>query len=399
MAKWSDALTPPTPWQQRMIWGALTALALYWLAKLATIVIVAVTAGLAWMQPLLIPVAVAAIFAYLLDPVVERFTRFGVARTRAVLLVFALVFLPLAGILLWVVPQIYHQSLELGEKFPLLLDNARKHIVDAAQKYQSKYAENPYMQQVVQEVVTWTQQQLPTVPGKVWNFVTGSIEGFLGVFGFLLGLAVVPIYLFFFLRDAATISRRWSDYLPLRSSAFKDEVVSCLTEINAYLIAFFRGQILVTIIDGTLIGLALLFMNLKFALVIGLLVMILQLIPYLGILLCWIPAVLIAITQFGDWQHPLIVTVIFVFMVQLDGWLIAPRIVGEATGLHPMTIIVSVLGWSLLIGGLLGALLAVPLTATLKVLLKRYVWERSLARRKISVPMSAGGSVMVEIPD
>jgi predicted PurR-regulated permease PerM len=140
-------------------------------------------------------------------------------------------------------------------------------------------------------------------------------------------------------------------------------------------------------------------MGLNFALLIGLLVMVLQLIPYVGILLCWVPAVLIAIAQFGDWQHPLIVTAIFIFMVQLDGWFIAPRIVGEAVGLHPMTIIVSVIGWSLLIGGLLGALLAVPLTATLKVLLKRYVWERSLVRRKITLPVNAGGSVLVEIPE
>ena len=59
----------------------------------------------------------------------------------------------------------------------------------------------------------------------------------------------------------------------------------------------------------------------------------------------------------------------------LDGFLIAPRIVGNAVGLHPMTIIVSVFSWTLLFGGLLGALLAVPLTATLKVLLKRYIWQ------------------------
>ncbi|MEA3186762.1 MAG: hypothetical protein QOD99_592 [Chthoniobacter sp.] len=381
------------------MWAALTALALAVIGGLAVELIVLASRALYYLQPLLIPVAVAAIFAYLLDPVVERITRFGITRTKAVLYVFAIVFLPLVAIITWVTPQIYHQSIDLGEKFPGLIDNARTHLLEAAQKYQAKYAENAYVQQMIQEAIAWTQLQLPTLPGKVWNFITGSIEGFLGVFGFLIGMMVVPIYLFFFLRDAATISRRWSDYLPLRSSDFKDEVVACLTEINRYLIAFFRGQILVTMIDGTLIGLALLFMGLNFALLIGLLVMVLQLIPYVGILLCWVPAVLIAIAQFGDWQHPLIVTAIFIFMVQLDGWFIAPRIVGEAVGLHPMTIIVSVIGWSLLIGGLLGALLAVPLTATLKVLLKRYVWERSLVRRKITLPVNAGGSVLVEIPE
>src|SRR5207253_1610269 len=104
------------------------------------------------------------------------------------------------------------------------------------------------------------------------------------------------------------------------------------------------------------------------------------------IFLCWIPAVLIAAFQWPhEWRHPLEVTAIFIVMSQLDGLFIAPRIVGNAVGLHPVTIIISVIGWSLLIGGPLGALLAVPLTATLKVLLKRYIWEGRLQPRKIPV--------------
>ena len=118
-------------------------------------------------------------------------------------------------------------------------------------------------------------------------------------------------------------------------------------------------------------------MGLDFAVLIGLLVGVLGLIPYAGMLICWIPAVLIATAQFGDWGHPLAVTIIFVVMNQIDGLFIAPKIVGESVGLHPLTVIISVLAWSLVLGGLLGALLAVPLTATLKVLLKRYFWDKT----------------------
>jgi len=268
-----------------------------------------------------------------------------------------------------------------------------------AQKYQSRFADNPYVQQAIQHTVQaahdWAQNQLPGLPARALNFVVGSVKGFMAVFDFLL----VPIYLFFFLRDASQISRRWSDYLPLRDSEFKNEVVSCLTEINRYLIAFFRGQILVTMIDGAILGLVLLWpIGLNFALLIGLLVAILQLIPYMGILLSWVPAVLIAIWQFGDWQHPLIVTAVFLVVSNLDGFFIAPRIVGGAVGLHPVTVIASVFLWTLLFGGLLGALLAVPLTATLKVLLKRYVWERTIIRKQVTVPVTEGGSVTIEVP-
>ena len=85
---------------------------------------------------------------------------------------------------------------------------------------------------------------------------------------------------------------------------------------------------------------------------------------------------LIATAQFGDWWHPMWVTVIFLACNQLEGIFLSPKIVGESVGLHPLTVIVSVLAWSVILGGLLGALLAVPLTATLKVLLKRYFWDR-----------------------
>jgi len=400
MSRWPTGLTPPTPWQQRTMWAALTALALAAIGWLAVEALILAGLVLRTLQPLLVPVAVAAIMAYLLDPVVEWLAKHGIQRTRAVLVVFAIALLALLGILFWVLPQLYHQSIQLSTDIPKYIEKARQQGMLLAHTYQARYADNAYVQQAIQDAQNWTQQQLPGVPARVLTFVIGSVEGFLGAFGFLLGLIVVPIYLFFFLRDAATISGRWSDYLPLRNSAFKNEVVSCLTEINRYLIAFFRGQILVTMIDGAILGLVLLWpVGLNFALLIGLLVAILQLIPYMGIVICWVPAVLIAIWQFGDWQHPLIVSAVFLVVSNLDGFFIAPRIVGDAVGLHPVTVIVSVFLWTLVFGGLLGALLAVPLTATLKVLLKRYVWERRIARKQVTVPVPEGGTVMIEVPE
>jgi len=162
-------------------------------------------------------------------------------------------------------------------------------------------------------------------------------------------------------------------------------VVSTLEEINGYLIAFFRGQLVVSLINGTATGLGLVVVGLDFGLLIGLLLCVLGIIPYLGIILCWIPAVIIASVQGGAgtwipgdpwWVFPLVVTAIFTIVQQVDGLYITPKIVGETVGLHPMTVICSVFVWSLLMGGLLGAILAVPMTATLKVLLRRFVWQR-----------------------
>lgn len=376
--------TYPTPWQQKILWGALTAFAIAFVGGLAFYLIVKISQAIGFLQPLLIPVAVAGILAYLLNPLVDKFVKWGLRRGPAVAIVFALVFLPMALIGLWIGPEIYQQSGEFAEKVPGYFAKSREVLTGEAERvvdwFKLQYPESPYLQQATD----WVQKQIPAIPQKAWAFLSGGVQGFLGAAGFLLGLVLVPLYLYYFLMNSESISQRWGDYLPLRASPFKDEVVDCLNEINSYLIAFFRGQILVTMIDGALIGIALFFLGVKLALIIGLMVAVLQIIPYLGIALCWIPAVLIAFAQpSGGWHLALWVSVVFFAVLQVEGFFISPKIVGGSVGLHPMTIIVSMFAWGLLIGGLLGALLAVPLTATLKVLLRRYVWERQFEKSAV----------------
>jgi predicted PurR-regulated permease PerM len=247
-------------------------------------------------------------------------------------------------------------------------------------------AERHRLQDLVEKQLPNLESQLPNLIEKIWAVIKKSIGGFLGVTGFLLSLILVPIYLFFLLKQRPAIQRRWKEYLPLRNSPLKDEVADVLLQINSYIIAYFRGQLLVCLVDGILIGTTLTFLpppGLNFAVLIGCLVAILTMIPYIGIIICWIPAVLIAVAQWGDFTHPLLVTLIFIVVQNLEGLFYAPRIVGNSVGLHPMTVIVSIFVWGLLIGGLLGPILAVPLTATIKVLLARYVWGERLREEAI----------------
>jgi predicted PurR-regulated permease PerM len=264
---------------------------------------------------------------------------------------------------------------------PSVSPAARETISPAASTLTS--ADRQRIQEWVQKQLPNLERQLPYLSEKIWVLLKQSIGGFLGATGFLLSLVMVPIYLFFLLKETPAIERSWREYLPLRNSPLKDEVAAVLSQINNYVIAYFRGQLLVCLIDGLLIGTALFLVGLNFAPLIGLLVVVLTMIPYLGIVLCWVPAVLIATAQWGDWTHPLIVTGVFLLVQNLEAILIAPRIVGNSVGLHPMTVIVSIFIWGLLIGGLLGPILAVPLTATAKVLLARYVWGRRL-REKVA---------------
>jgi len=385
-------MVPPSRFQWKTWWLALTVLAiaaiLWGIVKGGGYVILAI----GFLKPVVIPLAVAGILSYLLDPVVTWLTRRRFPRVWAVITVFATALLVIASLVLWVVPAIHHQADTFRDNLPAYTKSVQKLMkttIDQARhlaelpmfKQKTPGAEqadpfNAAISEGVNQAITWLQDASGKLLSNSGALVEKGIGGALGVLGILLSLVLVPIFLFFFLNDGPQIAAKWSNYLPLRASPLKSELVSLISEINAYLISFFRGQLLVSLIDGVIIGTSLLILGLDFAVLIGLMVGVLGLIPYAGMFISWIPAVIIATAQFGDWFHPLLVTVIFIIGNQLDGLFIAPKIVGESVGLHPLTVIISVLAWSIVLGGLLGALLAVPLTATLKVLLKRYFWDR-----------------------
>jgi predicted PurR-regulated permease PerM len=382
----------PTPFQKKLFWAAISAVSAYAIGYVLYLVGSLLVAAISFLQPVLIPVAVAAILAFLLEPVVKRLMRLRLSRLLSVVVVYLALTAMIAGILIWILPAAYRQGEAFVRGFPAYSQKAQTLLVTSMDRLH-KLAENPlfqgpdaspdgggqfsvFLSQRIAEAGNWLQKKVPDITVESGKFLQRSLSGFLGVFGVLLSMILVPIFLFFFLKDSPSIADTWSQYLPLRASPLKSEIVSLVSEINSYLVSFFRGQLIVSMIDGVIIAAALLVMGLDFAVLIGLMVGILGLIPYLGMMITWIPAVIIAAAQFGDWAHPFWVTVIFIVANNIDGMIIAPKIVGESVGLHPLTVIISVLAWSLILGGLLGALLAVPLTATLKVLLKRYFWDR-----------------------
>jgi predicted PurR-regulated permease PerM len=442
----------PTPWQRKMMWAALTAFFVVILIVILTAVIWAGASIVSFLQPILIPVAIAAILAYLLDPLVTKMSRGTLTRTKAIALLFGIAFLTLGGLAAWLVPTISVQSANFARQIPTYTERARDYIVDFVYRFDRTFgllgseqtksasknltnlligpgpspsprrpttasptaspqateviapvqpklsnAERQRIQAYVEKQMPKLQDAFPTLLGKLWDILKTSVGGFLGATGFLLSLILVPVYLFFLLKEKPRIEARWTDYLPLRASPLKDEVATVITQINSYVVAYFRGQLLVCLIDGILIGTALTLFGLNFAAVIGAMVVVLTMIPYIGIIVCWVPAVLIAAFQWGDWMHPIGVTLIFIVIQNLEGLFYAPRIVGNYVGLHPMTVIVSIFVWGLIIGGVIGPLLAVPLTATLKVLFGRYVWGRQLREQSLPIE-TAFTSNEIEVP-
>jgi predicted PurR-regulated permease PerM len=374
------------------------------------------------LSPVLWPLAVAGVIAYLLDPVVDFFEHRKVPRTRAIVFVFAMALLLFLGIAGSVIPQVVLETRQLVSRIPTYTNRVRTSIegwmtrppaqvrsllhwrdphggtallapdqtnapsslpaggspepsTNAGPANAAREAvpfwEEALASDAVQSVTAWLSRIVPQV--GLWLF--GQVTKVASWFGVLAGLALVPVYAFYFLLEKQGIQSRWTDYLPVSNSAFKDELVFVLRSINDYLITFFRGQVLVAVCDGVLYTIGFILIGLPYAVLIGVMATFLTIIPFLGAIVTCVAALVVAFVQFGDLLHPFLVLVVFAVVQSLEGLVISPKIMGDRVGLHPLTIIIAVMAGTTLLGGILGGVLAIPLTAALRVLMFRYVWR------------------------
>lgn len=202
----------------------------------------------------------------------------------------------------------------------------------------------------------------------------GKIPALAGLF---IGLALMPVYVFYFLAEKKGISDNWTDYLPIRESKMKEEVVFILRSINDSLIVFFRSQVLVAMCVGVLLMIGFSLIQLPYAVLLGFIAGILGIVPYLGVMLSIAPALIIAFIEpkFGMMQ-PVLTLGVFILVQTLEGMVISPKIIGNRVGMHPLTVIISIMVGTTLLGNITGGLLAIPLTAALRTLMFRYVWRR-----------------------
>lgn len=439
----------PTRFQLRTLWNAATGVSILVLGALLVGLIWLIGKIFGFLQPVLVPLAVAAITAYLLDPVVRLFQKRGFSRRWSVVSVFATFTMLVAGLVAIMIPLVGGQIHEFQEQRKAMAAQAQVQT-EAEQEAIEKNpaaAKDPIDEVLVNLLVdarnknVWAKpfidpllappaaEVAPNEPAapkagigakldadfeagrpldhgivlqntELWvqakgyldeviGWVKGGAGKVLGFLGLALGFVMVPIYLYYILNESAAIKEHWHDYVPLKASRFKTELVETLTEINRYLISFFRGQVLVAFIDGMLVGIALTIFGLPLGLLVGILMAVLGIIPYIGNIITLIPACVLAWFHFSvpdnqgwlganPWAYVGAVVAIFIIVQQINSLVTAPKIVGDSVGLHPMTVIFSMLFWSLILGGFVGALLAVPLTAAVKVLFRRYIWERKL---------------------
>lgn len=435
----------PTPFQQRTLWNACTGVAILILGALLVGLVMLVGKVFGFLQPVLVPLVVAWIVAYVVEPVVAYLEKRGMTRLWAIVSLFGAMLLSVTLLVAAVVPgmqragtniRAFLKPVEQAQVVEVVAEAVDADEAEAVVSDESQLvtALARHIHELREErrsgLVAWALTELDdsgepvpagaqsssdvdsldffwrtrsgraldeskgTIMRTLYQWVTAGSTKIIGFLGLVIGMIMVPIYLFFFLKDSVSIRQCWHDYLPLKTSHFKTELVETLSEINGYLVSFFRGQVVVAMIDGLLVGIALLIFGLPYAIIIGVFVALLGVIPYVGNIICLIPTCIIAylhaqnVQPFGLGPLGYVGCVIGIFFLvqQINSLVTAPKIVGDSVGLHPLTVIFSMLFWSLVLGGFVGTLLAVPLTASIKVIFRRYLWERKLREGLVEVP-------------
>jgi predicted PurR-regulated permease PerM len=333
--------------------GALLVAGFYLLGM-----VVSKFAGVLW------PIAVAGIIALVLRPVVEFLERrFAGRRLPAVILVAGAMVVLFAGFLLMVVPPMVDQIIDLIAFIPEVWADTSKYVQQNYPEW-ARMAERQLQNPTVKSLVDQVTEEIQGVFKLAVPSLKAAGSGLMGVLGFATHLAVVPIYLIFFLMSRGHPSARLPEHLPFLSTGVRHDVVFLVTEFIAIVVSFFRGQLLIGLIMGVLYAIGFSIVGLKFGALVGMMLGFLNVIPYLGSILGLVVTIPIALFQpEGGWKLVALMLGVQLVVQNIEGWILTPKIMSDRTGLHPVVVIVAIFFWGTALDGLLGMVLAIPLTA------------------------------------
>lgn len=319
------------------------------------------------LTPILTPFLTGALLAYIFNPLAKRFERYGLSNSMAALAVIALVVLAFIALVLIITPLFQGQFTELTHRLPDTLDRARTQWL-------------PWLEDTLglrinldlAFIKAWLTEKI-TQNGAAW--LPSLKTGALAVIGILANLLLIPVVMFYLLKDWDAMIQRVASLAPRPWLPTMTRVASNMDRVVG---EFLRGQFAVMATLSVFYGVALWAVGLHYSLQIGLLTGVLSFVPFLGFALGMILAMLVALLQFSDWVNMLLVFGVYMLGQVLETYVITPRMVGERVGLHPVAVLFVLAAFGQLFG-FVGVLLAVPLAAVMLVGLRelRTVYEHS----------------------
>jgi len=329
---------------------------LAWLGIAAAVVVLLYVLG-----PVVTPFFLAAILAYIGQPLVLRMSR-HIPRTIAVIAALLLEALVVAIMVFTVLPLLLHEISMIIDRTPAFLDRLNTTLAPwiAAKTGFAVNLDPGVLKEQMAEMIKTTEG----LGGKLLNSLR---LGGLGLIGLLANAVLVPVAQFFLMRDWEDMQRRITHLIP---PGRREVVHNFLSETDEALGQYLHGQMLVILVMACFYTVALWFTGLELFLPVGIITGVLVFVPYLGSITGLALAMLAAVMQFSDWTGVAWVLAVFVTGQMLEGYVVVPKLVGERIGLHPLAVIFALLAFGQVFG-FLGLLLALPASAVLLVALRK----------------------------
>ncbi|MCR8866391.1 AI-2E family transporter [Priestia megaterium] len=312
-----------------------------------------------FIKTIALPIILAGICFYLFNPLVDFLERKGVKRIISILVLYIVIIGALAIIISSVIPPLKNQVDRLIDNIPELTHDVQHAVTNLSN--------NRYVEQGLQSANTDLDKLSKDASKHLSKYVSGFSSGIVNFVGtiteIILSVAVLPFILFYLLKDGKNFPNYIVKLLPNRS---RSEAKFILADMNHALSAYIRGQIFVAICIGVLLFIGYLIIGLDYALLLAIIAMVTNVVPYLGPIIAIIPAIIIA---FITSPFMLVKLAIVWAVVQLlEGKVISPQIMGRSLDIHPITVIFVILTAGNLFG-IIGIILAVPGYAVLKVII------------------------------
>jgi predicted PurR-regulated permease PerM len=324
-----------------------------------------------------LPLAFASVLALVVKPYYNWFVRRGLRPGLAVTLVLLSALLPIAAGLFFFGRLLVIQIQELILGLPEWWATVRAWI-DAKVPEVTRLIDRFDLEEKLRAALAGSQEAILSGLQSVGGGAFAAGARFLGVIGHLLSWLVVPVY-FAFLLMLKPPERPGETLLPFLKPETRDDVLYLARELLNIVVTFFRGQLIVAFLLGVLLAIGFTLVGLRYGFLIGLVLGFLNIVPYLGSMVGLAVCLPLAFfQQGGGLTKMLMVLAVFAVVQFIEGHFLTPQIMGKRTGLHPLVIIVSFFFWSEALNGILGMILAVPLTAFL-VVVWRLMREKYIA--------------------
>ncbi|WP_263080222.1 AI-2E family transporter [Endozoicomonas sp. Mp262] len=315
-----------------------------------------------FLGPVLAPFAVSLVLAYLGDSLVDRLEKTGISRAPAVGIVFLAIFLVVILILLIVIPMVFQQLKGVIQMLPVWEAWLRTNVWPVVQDYLELDPKLFDLSEMAKNIAgQW--QKAGGILAHLGVSVTRSSIALVEV---IANLLLVPVVTFYLLRDWDRMVDNIRIMIPRN---LEPVIVGLGKECDEVLAAFLKGQLMVMLALGIIYSIGLSLVGLKFAILIGLLAGVASIIPYMGFVIGFVTAILVAFFQFDSLVPLGFVALVFLIGQLLESWVLTPYLVGDKIGLHPVAVIFALMAGGQLFG-FVGMLIALPLAAIIMVLLR-----------------------------